>query len=65
MVSFQYRKGDEIMYLLHDVKTKETWVAPSFKDDYLFEKTIFPWTCVTAMKKASFRPERRFYSLFY
>lgn len=42
MVSFQYRKGDEIMYLLHDVKTKETWVAPSFKDDYLFENNNIP-----------------------
>lgn len=38
MVSFQYRKGDESMFLLHDLKTNETWVSPFFSDDYLFEK---------------------------
>lgn len=42
MLSFQYRKGDENMYLLHDVKTKETWVASSFADDYLFEDNNIP-----------------------
>lgn len=42
MVSFQYRKGSESMYLLHDLNTKETWVAPFFADDYLFEKNNIP-----------------------
>lgn len=42
MVSFQYRKGSESMYLLHDLNTKETWVAPFFADDYLFENNNIP-----------------------
>lgn len=42
MLSFQYMKGGDRRYLLHDLNTKETWVAPSFADDYLFENNNIP-----------------------
>ena len=42
MLSFQYMKGGDRRYLLHDLNTKETWVAPSFKEDYLFENNNIP-----------------------
>lgn len=35
-------KGGDRRYLLHDLNTKETWVAPSFADDYLFENNNIP-----------------------
>lgn len=42
MLSFQYMKGGDRRYLLHDLNTKETWVASFFADDYLFENNNIP-----------------------
>ena len=42
MLSFQYMKGGDRRYLLHDLNTKETRVASFFADDYLFENNNIP-----------------------
>ena len=42
MVSFQYHKGDERHYALHDLQTRETRVSTAFSDDYLCEDNNLP-----------------------
>lgn len=42
MVSFQYHKGDERHYALHDLRTRETRVSTAFSDDYLCEDNNLP-----------------------
>lgn len=41
-IAFQYMKGGDRRYLLHDLNTKETRVASFFADDYLFENNNIP-----------------------
>lgn len=42
IISLQYKKGGDRLYLLHDLETKETLVAPFFADDYLCEGNNIP-----------------------
>ena len=41
-VSFQYRKGADRYYLLHDLKTKKSSVSQFFVNDYLCEENNIP-----------------------